>query len=159
MQSGNCATILRGNCDGKETKDQDGTTSLYQYNPERYAIAEDRAANHAVLRTRNGGPPGLLEVKEVVIGVTDFAMTSAYWHNLFVPELPLQSGLWQIGDGPAVRLVSYDQNALLRMIWRVSSLEKAKQFLSEQQMLGKVEKQQITIAPGNIFGLDIRLTA
>jgi hypothetical protein len=136
-----------------------GMVFLCEYNPQRYAIAEDRAANQAVLRARNGGPLGLEAVKEIVIGATDFATTNVYWHNLFVPEPALQNGRWQIGDGPAIRLIAHEQNGLLRMVWRVSSLEKARIFLAEQDMLGQVQEQQIRIAPEKVAGLDIRLVS
>jgi len=62
-----------------------------------------------------------------------------------------------IDDGPAVRLVKSDANAIQTLTLKVASLERAETFLREKGMLGAVAENQITIDPSKLEGLDVRL--
>jgi hypothetical protein len=44
------------------------------------------------------------------------------------------------------------------MIWKVSSLARAAEFLRERGMLGTVSDNQIMIDRAKIYGLDVRLS-
>jgi hypothetical protein len=44
------------------------------------------------------------------------------------------------------------------MVWKVSSLRRAVDFLREKGMLGPVSVDQITIDRTKIYGLDVRLS-
>ena len=69
----------------------------------------------------------------------------------------LGSNTWQIGDGPAVRLVAAKQNQAQALVIRVASLERAKAFLRDKQLLGAEVAGQVSIDPSKVGGLDLRL--
>jgi hypothetical protein len=58
---------------------------------------------------------------------------------------------------PAVRLVPASENRVEALLIRVASLERAKVFLREKQLLGVDAAGQVTIDPSKIGGLDLRL--
>jgi|GEM_PF-555277 len=118
---------------------------------------EKCAADLASLRARGGGAIGLESVKEVVAGVKDFEATRRLWGKLYAPAVEVAEGVWEIEDGPAVRLVASDANSIQALVLKVSSLERAETFLREGGMLGAVTGEQINIAPEKIEGLDVRL--
>ena len=118
---------------------------------------EKRAADLAQFRSRGGGAIGLESVKEVVAGVEDFDATQKLWRSLYAPAVEIAEGVWEIADGPAVRLVASDANAIQTLVLKVTSLERAETFLREGGMLGEVTDEQIKVAPEKIEGLDVRL--
>jgi hypothetical protein len=62
-------------------------------------------------------------------------------------------------DGPAVCLVSSDENRIQTLVLRVSSLNRAQTFLAENGMLGEVTENYFVIAPEKIYGLNVRLVS
>jgi hypothetical protein len=136
---------------------RDGMILLCEYNKELHDVEQARAADHATLDSRQGGPLGLEAIQEIIVGVTDLAAVEPRWQILLAPTAPSSPGFWQIGKGPAIRLIRHARNGLQALVWKVASLEQAKQFLSEKGLLGTVLEQQITIAPSKVQGLDIRL--
>jgi catechol 2,3-dioxygenase-like lactoylglutathione lyase family enzyme len=130
---------------------------LSEYSPTYLNVAERRARLRAQLVNSGGGPLGVVDVKEVVIGTVDLEMARSLWQRLLNPTPPGASNSWQIGDGPAVRLVPADGNRVQALVIRVASLERAKVFLREKQLLGSDTPGQVTIAPSRIGGLDLRL--
>jgi hypothetical protein len=118
---------------------------------------EKRAADLAALRACEGGALGVEYAQEVVAGVRDFASANEMWRRFLSPAEPVATGLWRIADGPAVRLVAAEENAIQTLVWKVSSRESAAGFLSEKGMLGGVSENQLMIDSGKIYGLDVRL--
>jgi hypothetical protein len=118
---------------------------------------EKRAADLAALKERGGGPLGVEAMQEVIAGVRDEARVNELWRKFLAPAKAIDNGLWRIADGPAVRLVAAEENAIQAMVWKVSSLERAAEFLRAKGMLGLVSENQITIDPAKIYGLDVRL--
>ena len=99
----------------------------------------------------------MVDVKEVVIGAIDVEMARRLWQRLLDPTPSDTSNTWQIGAGPAVRLVPSAENRVQALLIRVSSLDRAKAFLREKQLLGVDAAGQVTIDPSKIGGLDLRL--
>jgi hypothetical protein len=66
-------------------------------------------------------------------------------------------GAWELGAGPAVRLVADDRDRIRSLVWDVASLERAQRFLRDEGMLGPTVDGQVAIDPASAFGLDIRL--
>lgn len=118
---------------------------------------EKRGHDLEVLRERGGGPTGLESVREIIAGVSKLAEARALWRRFAAPFGETAPGLWPVGDGPAVRLVEAQRNAIKALVLKVKGLERAKTFLREKGMLGVVKQDEITIAPGAVQGLDIRL--
>jgi hypothetical protein len=104
-----------------------------------------------------GGPLGVVDVKEVIIGAVDVDMARRLWQKLLDPTPSAMSNTWQIGTGPAVRLVPADENRVQALVIRVASLERARAFLREKQLLVIDAAGQVTIDPSKLGGLDLRL--
>lgn len=118
---------------------------------------EKRAADKAALEAAWGGALGVESVKEIVTGVKDIEDVQRRWSNLLAPTSEAAGNLWEIADGPRVRLVSATENAIQTLVLKVSSLKRAADFLTEKGMIGSIVENQLTIAPEKIYGLDVRL--
>ncbi|HMF55098.1 MAG TPA: hypothetical protein VK619_01950, partial [Pyrinomonadaceae bacterium] len=73
---------------------------------------EKRAFDLSQLRERQGGALGVLSVKEVVAGVKAYDVAGENWRKCFAPVEPRENGVWEIADGPAVRLVPATENLI-----------------------------------------------
>ena len=120
---------------------------------------EKRAADLARLRAGGGGALGVEAVKEVVAGVRDFDAARELWRRLYAPTPEAAPGVYETGDGPAVRLVRAEKDSIRTLVLKVSSLARAETRLRESGMLGPVTDDRITIAPSKLEGLDVRLVA
>ncbi len=134
-----------------------GIIYTVEYNREFVDVDAWHVTNKEALNTRQGGPLGLISVKEVIIGMADFEGSRKRWQNLLAPAPEDAPGRWPIGDGPAIHLIPHDRDAIVALVLKVASLEKAKVFLAEKGLLGTTSEQEIRIAPEKIRGLDVRL--
>ena len=130
---------------------------LSEYSPTYVNVDERRARLRAQLVNSGGGPLGVVDVKEVIIGAVDVETARRLWQRLLDPTPSATSNSWQIGTGPAVRLVPANDNRVQALLIRVASLERAKAFLREKQLLRVDTAGQVTIDPSKIGGLDLRL--
>ena len=130
---------------------------LSEYSPAYVNVDERRARLRAELIKSGGGPLGVVDVKEVVIGAVDVALAGRAWQTLLDPSTAAASHTWPIGAGPAVRLVPAGENGVQALVIRVASLARAKAFLRDTQLLGTETAGQLTIDPSRIGGLDLRL--
>jgi hypothetical protein len=130
---------------------------LSEYSPSYVNVDERRARLRAQLVNSGGGPLGVVDVKEVIIGAVDVAMAQRLWQRLLDPSPSAPSNTWQVGAGPALRLVPANENHLEGLLIRVSSLERARAFLREKQLLGVDAAGQVTMEPSKAGGLDLRL--
>ncbi len=120
---------------------------------------EKRAADRAALEAQRGGALGIESVEEIVAGVKDVEEANGRWRKFLAPRAASASNVWEIADGPRVRLVSANENAIQTLVLKVSSLERAATFLAERAMVGSAAADQLTIAPEKIYGLDVRLVS
>jgi hypothetical protein len=130
---------------------------LSEYNPAYVNVDERRARLRALLRNSGGGPLGVVDVKEVVIGTVDLAGARRLWQKLLDPTFSATSNTWHIGSGPAVRLVPANENRIQALLIRVASLARAKAFLRDRQLLGADAAGQVMIDPSKVGGLELRL--
>jgi hypothetical protein len=122
-------------------------------------VEHARALSRAELAARRGGALGIEAVREIVAGVTDLAEASARWQRLLEPIRPTAVGFWELPAGPAIRLVPSPNNAVQAIVFKVTSLERARSCLAEQKMLEDACTQQVIVNPSRVQGLDIRLVA
>jgi hypothetical protein len=122
-----------------------------------FDIGERRADLLADLQKHEGGPLGIEAVKELVIGVKDMAAARHDWSILLGSVPPGQEPLWQIGSGPAIRLVAGKEDRLLLLRVRVKSLEHARAFLKAGNLLGLDAGHEISLDSSHIAGADVRL--
>lgn len=118
---------------------------------------DKRAADLAALAARQGGTLGINGVKEIVAGVKDPAGTQRRWSEFLALNAKEPPGILSIADGPAIRLVQANKNAIQSLVLNVSSLKTAGTFLTECGMIGEINGAYLTIAPEKIYGLDVRL--
>jgi hypothetical protein len=129
---------------------------LSEYNPVYVDAEQRRARLRHELAAREGGPLGIRGVEEIVVGTTDLDAANRLYGKLLAPTQPV-SGVWRIGDGPAIRLVRADRNLVHGLLVRVASLARARAFLEERKLLGSASEMRVTIAPSKIHGLNIAL--
>ena len=130
---------------------------LSEYSPTYVNADERRARLRAQLVNSGGGPLGVVGVKEVIIGAIDVEAARRIWQKLLDPMPSATSNMWQIGSGPAVRLVPDKENRVQALLIRVASLERAKAFLREKHLLRVDGAGQVSIDSPKIGGLDLRL--
>lgn len=104
-----------------------------------------------------GGPLGVRGLKAIEVGVTDLKAARLEWRKLI--DLPEQEhgDVFHFGAGPSVHLVSAGSPGIREIVLQVDSVERAKTFLTQRQMLGATNGSSISIAPATIGGLAVRL--
>jgi len=122
-----------------------------------YEVEKGLSARRAVLEEAGGGPLGLVGLAEVVLGATNPERARQRWQNLLAPLLPVERGLWQLHDGPGIRIVPHDEDTMLSLVLRTRDLARAEAWLRERRMLGGMTANQISVDPVTVQGLDIRL--
>ncbi|MDQ3818983.1 MAG: hypothetical protein M3362_15085 [Acidobacteriota bacterium] len=118
---------------------------------------EKRAADKARLDSQEGGAILCRSVKEIVAGVKDLEGVRARWRKFLGAGAEIAPCVFEIADGPGVRLVQSAENRIKTLVVEVSSLKDAETFLSQKGMLGASTDGELRIAPEKIFGLDVRL--
>ncbi len=134
-----------------------GVVFAVKYNPVWRDIDAERRVSVAQLDMRAGGVLGLVRVREVVVGTTQLTQTSSLWRTLLRPAIEETGLCWQVGDGPALRVIAAEQDGLHHMVWEVASLADAQAALEQLGLLGVVMADEISLDPTQCYGLDIRL--
>jgi catechol 2,3-dioxygenase-like lactoylglutathione lyase family enzyme len=128
---------------------------LSEYSPAHTNVEERRERLRGQLAESGGGPLGVEAVKEVVIGVTDMKVARGLWQKLLDPTPVSGPSMWQVSDGPAIRLVHAKENQAQGLVITVASLARAKTFLRTRGLLGTHSDREATIDPSKIHGLNI----
>ncbi|HXF61857.1 MAG TPA: hypothetical protein VNK95_09570 [Caldilineaceae bacterium] len=136
---------------------RNGVVFIVKYNPNWRDINAERRISATQLAARAGGVLGLVRVKEVVIGTTQLTASSSLWRALLRPAVEETALCWQVGDGPAIRLIAAERDGIHHLIWEVASLDRARAALAELEMLGHDLGDEVAIDPERCFGLNIRL--
>jgi hypothetical protein len=158
-------TLLWTNVTLRQFSDSDGPSDatihifLSEYSPRYVDVEERRARLRKQLVANAGGPLGVEAVKEVVIGAPDLERAGGLWQKLLDPTPSSGSNSWQVGSGPAIRLVRAEESTVRELVISVLSLPRAKVFLREKGLLGFESEEEATIDPSKIYGLNIRLVA
>jgi catechol 2,3-dioxygenase-like lactoylglutathione lyase family enzyme len=130
---------------------------LSEYSPAYVNVEERRARLRRQLVASGGGPLGVVEVKELMVGAIDVASAGQLWQRLLDPTPASPPNTWQIGNGPAVRVVSATDDRIQTLVIRVASLERATKFLRDHKLLGADPEGLATIDPSKVGNLDFRL--
>jgi len=130
---------------------------LSEYAPTYVDVDQRRQRLYEALVASNGGPLGVSSVAEVIVGTTDMEGSEELWGALMAPQETSAPGVWQLGDGPAIRLVQAERNELQGFVVAVASLQRAESFLREKALLGSATEEGLTIDASKIEGLNIRL--
>ena len=124
---------------------------------DREMIAAGRRRASDSLAATNGGPLGVLALREIVLGVTDVDAARAQWGKLVDAPPQAVGDVVALGAGPQIRLVPSAAPEIQRLVVQVRSLEQARAFLAERRWLGESTAERVTIAPAAIGGLRIEL--
>jgi len=109
------------------------------------------------LKLRNGGPLGVVSLKEIVVLSSDFPLHKS--ELLKLPGVILKNdNLFGFKEGASIRLQKSGTNGIEKIIIKVNSLAKAKNYLDSQNLLGSSTKASVFIKPKATEGLIIELT-
>jgi hypothetical protein len=115
------------------------------------------AASHHELRACDGGALGIERVREVILGARDVRAERERWQRLLDPAQPDRDAAWQLGDGPALRLIADDLDRIQALVCEVSSLARARDFLDREGMLAACPPGEVRVAPDALQGVELRL--
>ena len=112
--------------------------------PNAESMAQSREMLKQELDSRNGGPLGVQHVKEVVVGATDLAQSRRLWQRLLDPWQMSDDGVWQVGGGPAIRVVPATEDGMQAWVIKVKSLDQARTFLADHGLLAQDFEDRVT---------------
>ena len=115
------------------------------------AVAEQELAD------AGGGALGLNRVREVVLAARDLERERRAWQRLLDPTEPGPDGAWHLGDGPSIRLIEDETDRIARLVCEVASLERAREFLEREDLLGEVTASAVGLSLAALQEVDIRL--
>jgi catechol 2,3-dioxygenase-like lactoylglutathione lyase family enzyme len=130
---------------------------LSEYSPTYVNVEQRRERLRTQLADSGGGPLGVEDLTDVIVGVSDLDAARSLWQRLLNPAPTFGSSSWQVGDGPAIRLVGAKDDRVQGLVIRVTSLQRARTFLREKGLLGADSENEATIDPSKIYGLNIRV--
>jgi hypothetical protein len=95
---------------------------------------------------------GIERIKEIRICYPD-EKCFAKWEKTVLPSMISDRGLWKINDDQTVRFVKSDIREVNAIVFKVKSLDKAKNWLSANNLLGTVSGDEIALDKSKSFGL------
>ena len=123
----------------------------------RDQIFKNRQTSADSLKKNNGGPLGILFLKEIVIASTNYRSQTVELAKL--PGIKRNAhNLFSFEQGPSIRLKNSNLNGIEKIVLKVNSLEETKKYLKSKNLLGAISKNSIFIDPGSIDGLLVELT-
>lgn len=121
----------------------------------REAVLKTRDKASDSLKLNQGGPLGILALKEIVISSHDPVKHAATLALL--PGVKKDQQLFSFFSGPSIRLKKKGNPGINKIIIKVGSLDIAKRYLVAQNLLGKVSKKKICLDQKQIDGLQVEL--
>gem|GEM_PF-574269 len=113
--------------------------------------------SNTALRESQGGPLGIVRVKELAIGVADLKAATVKWRMLLDRPDQQAGNLYRFNLGPDIRLFAGQTDGFKSIVLQVRSLQKAKEFLAGENLLKKSSDNTVAIDPSAIGGLSISL--
>lgn len=72
----------------------------------------------------------MASMSEIVVGSSDVDTVRLEWQRLLDPARPTRAGAWQVGTGPAIRVVPARGNRVEELVVRVRSLAARKRSVT-----------------------------
>jgi hypothetical protein len=126
---------------------------LCEYAPEMKAASAGRNRSAAAV----SAGIGLIGLSEIGIVSSQPGQTGAMWKRIFAPAPLSADGILTFETGPAVRISRGDGDRIDSLVFQVASLRAARDFLFGAGLLGETSANEITIDPGAVQGLNLRL--
>lgn len=109
------------------------------------------------LQDVDGGPLGVRRIREIVVGVAEYAEAHRRWASLLAGHDEAAPGTWNVGGGPAIRLVESPHDGVHGFAVEVRSLDTARDALKQRGLLGPIKPRSIGLHYPETFGLDVWL--
>jgi hypothetical protein len=125
----------------------------------RYALPESRdvAARRALLQAADGGRLGIEDLDEIVVSSRDPRAAERRWQRLLDPLRPSAPGYWRSAEGPALRIVGGDEEAVATLVLRVRSLARAEAELRAVGVGVRRDGDVLAVNAPPLAGLELRL--
>lgn len=120
-------------------------------------VSERRRKWSQELRSRGGGPLSIVAVEEIVYGSRKAVELRKRWRELLTPAEESEPGSWEIGAGPAVRVVNAPRDGILGIAIQVRSLSQARMYLGKRGMIREERAGEITLGGREFEGLTVRI--
>lgn len=122
-----------------------------------FDVATRRKQLKDELVARSGGLLGVVEVAEVVIGSRDLDRSNERWNRLLDPIPRGADQSWQVGGGPAIRLVTSSSDGVEHLVVRVRSVDRARNAARAVGIEVSESRGGLSIAPNELGGLVLEL--
>lgn len=122
----------------------------------REVTAENARAASEELARQMGGPLGVRELKEIVVGAPDLEAARREWRKLLDSPNADSADVFTFGTGPRIRLVQSNTAKILRIVLSVRSIKDASAFLGGKGWL-EMSGAEVSIAKSAVKGLHIVL--
>lgn len=147
----------------------DGEENIYPQDPDlvgentfigisnRHGKGRDHARMDSLKLAMNGNYTdglGIEYVKEIRIGYRGDAQLQL-WKELIFPSELNRRGIWKTENGLQMRFIQSSIKEVKAIMFKVKSLEKAKQYLVSNQLTFTTNGREIMLEPKKAFGLTI----
>jgi hypothetical protein len=117
---------------------------------------DDVREPRALFEARQGGPLGIVSVKEIRIGYSDEANLRK-WVAFLQPHERIGARAFRVAEGPVLRFVEHDVKQILGITLQVRSLETAVAFLKTEGLLGDQTADSVALDRARTHGIGIQL--
>jgi len=124
---------------------------------ERGRTAAGRSKAAGELAKSRGGALGITSLREIVVGVRSIEEASRAWRRLIESPDQESKAVFAFGSGPKIRLEPAEVEGIQGIVIGVRSIARAREFLTQKNMLGEESEGRIGIAPAAVGGLRITL--
>lgn len=108
----------------------------------------------SIISQNNNSGLGIEYVKEVRIGYSKASQLQK-WQEFISPSAITSENLWKIGNGLSICFIPGTIKEVNGIVFKVKSLEKAKQYMADNQLSYKETGQEILLEPMQAFGLSL----
>lgn len=122
---------------------------------EKLSTAERRRKEKQALSASSGGTLGILGLAEIRMSVPDIEHAARGW-DLASRRMSERDHCWDLGDRIILSMHVGSSHMMTSLLFRVHSLEKAKNALKERGLLGEHTMDEVRILPDAVDGLDFR---
>ncbi len=110
----------------------------------------------SIMTDNNKNALGIERIKEIRICYTDEKCLDK-WKKVALPSVISDAGLWKVNEDQSVRFVKGNIKEVNAIVFKVRSLDKARNWLSANNLLGNVSSDEIALDKSKSFGLLIIL--
>lgn len=123
---------------------------------EKLSTAERRINEKRAFSASGGGTLGILGLAEIRMCVPDIQRAARGW-DLASRRMAKGGYFWDLGNSIVLSMHEGASHMMTTLLFRVDSLEKAKDALRERGLLGEHTADEAQILPEAVDGLDFRL--